>query len=117
MDTNSTPFLPPAKEVCEGYVFTGVCLSTVGGCLPHCMLGSTLPRSRHPARSTHPSQEHTPPRSIHPPCSACWQIRATSGRYASYWNAYLLMYRIKYAMPLGRIKTFFVFLTIINSLE
>ena len=22
------PFLPPAKEVCEGYVFTGVCLST-----------------------------------------------------------------------------------------
>ena len=24
---------PPANEVCEGYVFTGVCLST-GGCLP-----------------------------------------------------------------------------------
>ena len=23
--------LPPANEVCEGYVFTGVCLSTVGG--------------------------------------------------------------------------------------
>ena len=23
-------FLPPAKEVCEGYVFTGVCLSTGG---------------------------------------------------------------------------------------
>ena len=22
------PFLPPANEVCEGYVFTGVCLST-----------------------------------------------------------------------------------------
>ena len=21
--------------------------------------------------------------------SACWEIRATSGRYASYWNAYL----------------------------
>ena len=31
-------FLPPANEVCEGYVFTGVCLS-MGGCLPHCMLG------------------------------------------------------------------------------
>ena len=25
------PFLPPANEVCEGYVFTGVCLSTPGG--------------------------------------------------------------------------------------
>ena len=24
-------FLPPANEVCEGYVFTGVCLSTRGG--------------------------------------------------------------------------------------
>ena len=25
--------LPPANEVCEGYVFTGVCLSTRGGVL------------------------------------------------------------------------------------
>ena len=25
------PFLPPANEVCEGYVFTGVCLSIRGG--------------------------------------------------------------------------------------
>ena len=24
--------LPPANEVCEGYVLTGVCLSTMGGC-------------------------------------------------------------------------------------
>ena len=24
-------YLPPANEVCEGYVFTGVCLSTLGG--------------------------------------------------------------------------------------
>ena len=24
-------FLPPANKVCEGYVFTGVCLSTLGG--------------------------------------------------------------------------------------
>ena len=27
----SGTFLPPANEVCEGYVFTGVCLSTGGG--------------------------------------------------------------------------------------
>ena len=24
-------FVPPANEVCEGYVFTGACLSTAGG--------------------------------------------------------------------------------------
>ena len=26
----ASSFLPPANEVCEGYVFTGVCLSTGG---------------------------------------------------------------------------------------
>ena len=52
--------LPPANEVCEGYVFTGVCLSTVVGGLPHCMLGHTIPR-------------HTSPLGRPPPlCSACW---------------------------------------------
>ena len=29
--STSPLFLPPANEVCEGYVFTGVCLSTRGG--------------------------------------------------------------------------------------
>ena len=29
----TSEFLPPAKEVCEGYVFTGVCLSTGGACM------------------------------------------------------------------------------------
>ena len=24
-------------------------------------------------------------------CGACWEIRPNSGRYASYWNAYLLL--------------------------
>ena len=33
-------FLTPANEVCEGYVFTGVCLSTGGGCaIPACIAG------------------------------------------------------------------------------
>ena len=58
----SQRFLPPANEVCEGYVFTGVCLSTVGGmrgrgaceagehawlgwaCMAHTPLPCTLPR-------------------------------------------------------------------------
>ena len=29
------------------------------------------------------------PGQVHPGISACWEIRATSGRYASYWNAFL----------------------------
>ena len=32
-------FLPPANEVCEGYVFTGVCLSTGGGGMHGCSGG------------------------------------------------------------------------------
>ena len=37
--------LPPANEVCEGYVFTRVCHSVHGGRggLPHSMLGYTHP--------------------------------------------------------------------------
>ena len=46
----------------------------------------------HPLRSgTHPGTRYTPPDQVHPPKSACWEIRATSGRYASYWNAFLLL--------------------------
>ena len=44
------------------------------------------PVSRHPAVSRHPL-----PWSRHPPSPrrACWEIRSTRGRYASYWNAIL----------------------------
>ena len=42
-----------------------------------------------PHRRRHP-REQIPPRSRHPPPSACWEIRPTSGRYVSYWNAFLL---------------------------
>ena len=62
--------LLPANEVCEGYVFTGVCLST--GVLPYCMLGYTLqdqkqtpPRQTPPGtRSRHPQVDN--PLGIHP---------------------------------------------------
>ena len=50
-------FLPPANEVCEGYVFTGVCLSTGGVC--SIAAGKHIPLGRYP-----------PAR--HPPGSACW---------------------------------------------
>ena len=78
-------FLPPANVVCEGYVFTGVCLSTGGGCLPHCILGYTSlgrhPPSRHPSppgQTPQPPQVDTPSLGRQPPwantprCSACW---------------------------------------------
>ena len=37
--TEYTLFLPPANEVCEGYVFTGVCLSAGGGGMRGCLGG------------------------------------------------------------------------------
>ena len=51
------------------YTCLSVILFTGGwGCLPQCMLGCT------------PSPTGS---------SACWEIWATNGRYAIYWNAYL----------------------------
>ena len=46
-------------------------------------LDQAPPRSRPPGPGT--PWDHTPLR------SACWEIRSTSGRYASYWNAILLI--------------------------
>ena len=83
--------LPPAMKLGQGYVFTrvAVILFTGGVCLSACW------------DTTHPPQEQTPPQGADsllpaspweqtpPGSSACWEIRATSGRYASYWNAFL----------------------------
>ena len=48
------------------------------------------PCSRHPPRAGTllPPGAGTPP-TRHPQRSACWEMRATSRRYPSYWNAYL----------------------------
>ena len=59
--------LPPAKEVCEGNVFTGVCLSTGRGGVS--VQGEFLFRG---------GLCQGDPRTV------------TCGRYASYWNAFLL---------------------------
>ena len=50
-------FLPPANEVCEGYVFTGVCLSTGGGGgeVLECVTGETATA----ASGTHPTGMHS----------------------------------------------------------
>ena len=55
------------------------------------------PRSRHPPKNQTPPQKQTPPeadtppRTRHPPHEADIGARSMSGRYASYWNAFLLL--------------------------
>ena len=97
--------LPPATKLRQGYIFTGVCDSVhrEGG-VPgqvHPPLGPGTPPSRdqvHPPGTRYiPRTRYTPWDQVHPPgtgtpprSSACWEIQATSRRYASYWNAFLL---------------------------
>ena len=60
------------QRSCEGYAFTGVCLSTQAGCLPQCMLGYHTPRAdtsgadtpweQTPPRADPPGRGHLPPR-------------------------------------------------------
>ena len=92
--------LPATTKLGQGNIFTSVCLS-MGGCLPQCMLGYPPPQEQTPLDQAHPLtrhtlQEQTPPRSRSPhpgadtpPREADCSIRLTSGRYASYWNAFL----------------------------
>ena len=48
------------------------------------------PPSRYTPRQVHPPGRYTSLDRYTPPgSSACWEIRATSGWYASYWNAFL----------------------------
>ena len=75
-------FLPPANEVCEGYVFTGVCLSTGVSAPLH---AGIHPPGRHPRVETHtpwadpPGQTDSPllGRHPHPP------------EQTPHWNAFL----------------------------
>ena len=58
--------------------------------------GADTPQTRHPPGPGTP-WEQTPPRpgtpSLH---SACWEIRSTSGRYTSYWNAILFVIKSEF---------------------
>ena len=92
-------------------ILMSVILSTGGGCLPQCMLGYTHPQAdtplgrhppfgrhplgRRPTRQTPPSQADTPGQTPPPPGGDC------SGRYASYWNAFLC--RSVYTTPRQRL--------------
>ena len=89
----ATEFLPPATKWGK-VIFSQasvILLTGVRG-LPQCMLGYHPPRSRHPPGADPPEQT---PRTRPPWCRACWEIRSTHGRYASYWNAILFFNIIK----------------------
>ena len=73
-----TLFLQPANEVCEGYVFTGVCLSTGG---VHAM---------HAPPSMHAPEHACTPGHARAPSGGYYEMWSMNGRYASYWNAFLL---------------------------
>ena len=82
MEKVSSLLLPPATKLGQGYVFTGVCDSDSvhGGVSASVHAG--IP---HPPEQTHPPKQTPPQR------RACWEIRSTRGRYASYWNAILFI--------------------------
>ena len=67
------------RSLGQGNICAPVCHSVHRGKgLPRCMLGYTPHEQTPPGADTSPSG------------SACWEIRATSGRYVSYWNVILL---------------------------
>ena len=95
-------FLPPANEVCEGYVFTGVC-PREGACMAG---GGMCGRGMHGRGACmaggmhgggHAWQEGMCGRGA---CMAggmhggYYEVRSRSGRCASYWNAFLLSMRL-----------------------
>ena len=85
-------FLPPANVVCEGYVFTGVCLSTGGSPLGGFSIQGVLHRGfsiwgvLHPRGFSIRGVLH-PEGVLH---LGGFSIQSMCGRYASYWNAFLL---------------------------
>ena len=113
---HSNLYYRPQRSCGQGNVFTGVCLSTGrGGCLPQCMLGCHTPPGpgrppwdqgdppgpgRPPwdqadppgTRQTPPGPGRTPQDQADTPPEADSSIRSTSGRYASYWNAFLFIH-------------------------
>ena len=85
-------FSSVCQEFCPQGGEGGVCLSPcwdtthpLGPGTPRACTPSSRPPGPDTLRTRHPL-----PQTRYPPRSACWEIRSTSGRYASYWNAILL---------------------------
>ena len=89
-------YLPPATKLCQE--FCSQCLSACWDTTPipepDTPLGPGTPLEQTP-------RDQAPPllREQSPLCSACWEIRSTRGRYASYWNAILFKLNV-YCRPL-----------------
>ena len=97
-------FYQPQQSCGQGNIFTPVCHSVHRGavCLSACwdttpwsrhpLPRADTPQSRHPPRADSPL-EQTPPGDQTPPSpgahSGIWSM---SGRYASYWNAFLFYF-------------------------
>ena len=89
----------PQRSCGQGYVFTRVCDSVNGGVSASVHAGMrTPPLEQTPPREQTPPippeqtpLEQTPLREQTPPREADSGIRSMSGRYASYWNAFLLL--------------------------
>ena len=92
--------LPPANEVCEVYVITLVCQSfcsqgrglnlevCIGGvCIQGDPVGSASGESTF--RGSRSASRGVCIRGLGRPPTGYYWIRSTSGRYASYWNAFL----------------------------
>ena len=73
------PFLPAATKLGQGNIFRNVCQE-------FCPLGGRVSASVH--TGIHPPPWEQTPREQTPREADC-SIRSTSGRYASYWNAFL----------------------------
>ena len=74
-------FLPPPTKLGK-VMFSQACVILfTGGCAS--VHAGIPPGSRHPPGTRHPPGADTPR------CRACWEIRSSRGRYASYWNAIL----------------------------
>ena len=90
--------LPPATKLGQGYVFTHVCDSvhrggsaSVHAGIHHTPRPETPPQ---PDQTRPPSGPDTSPDQTPGAVHARRYGRATSGRYASYWNAYLYNYHL-----------------------
>ena len=106
-------FTARKRSLGQGNIFRSVCQEFCSwGGLPQCMLGYHIPllgadpcgQAPPPPRAGRlPGQAPTQTRHHYtgaepPPLqrSACWEIRSTSSRYASYWNAILFKYVLNF---------------------
>ena len=93
---------PSATKLRQGNVFTGVCQSFCSQCSQGGSVWQTPPWADIP-RQTPPFR--------HPLPSACWDTPPgghCSGRYASYWNAFLFSISVQFVSEDLQVKTEFI---------